>query len=65
MFYFALSNLVPACLPDGDLRETLILWCDRARQRRRLERLDDRLLRDIGIDRVDALKEARKPFWEA
>lgn len=38
-------------------------WIDRARQRRLLAELDDRLLADIGITREDALREARKPFW--
>jgi len=28
-----------------------------------LEVLDDRMLRDIGISRSQALAEARKPFW--
>ena len=40
-------------------------WHDRARQRRELSRLDERLLRDIGVSRYDALAEARKPFWRA
>lgn len=37
----------------------------RAVQRRRLAAMDDRMLRDIGISRVDALREAAKPFWRA
>ncbi len=40
-------------------------WHDRARERRELARLDERLLRDIGVSRYDALAEARKPFWRA
>lgn len=43
----------------------LDLWYDRFRQRRHLARLDERLLRDIGIDRVAAMREASKPFWQA
>lgn len=39
--------------------ETLALWHFRARSRRELEQLEDRLLRDIGVDR----SEAYKPFW--
>lgn len=35
----------------------------RARQRRLLLGLDDHLLRDIGVTRADALREAGKPFW--
>lgn len=38
-------------------------WSARAQQRRRLAELDDRLLRDIGLDRPAALREAEKPFW--
>jgi len=38
-------------------------WIERARQRRSLATLDDRSLRDIGITRVDAAREAGKPFW--
>ena len=36
----------------------------RWRERRLLEQLDDRALRDIGISRSEALAEARKPFWQ-
>jgi uncharacterized protein YjiS (DUF1127 family) len=36
----------------------------RSQQRRALCHLSDRMLRDIGVDRLDAQKEARKPFWK-
>lgn len=36
---------------------------DRAEARRRLGRLDDRMLHDIGVDRATADVEAGKPFW--
>ncbi len=39
-------------------------WRERARQRRALLALDDRLLSDIGIGRAEAGKEARRPFWQ-
>lgn len=42
---------------------TLREWEERARQRRRLSELDDRLLRDIGLTRADVNREAGKPFW--
>jgi uncharacterized protein YjiS (DUF1127 family) len=45
------------------LVERMQTWRDRARQRRSLSQLDDRLLRDIGITRYDVLIEAGKPFW--
>ena len=38
-------------------------WLERARQRRALATLDDYVLRDIGITRVEAVGEAEKPFW--
>ena len=43
----------------------LFLWLERYRQRRALLALsaDDALLKDIGISRADAVREAAKPFW--
>lgn len=35
------------------------------RQRRALLRLDDAMLKDLGLSRVDALREGHKPFWRA
>ena len=43
--------------------DTLLTWQERARQRRMLAMLDDRMLDDIGIGHVDVLREADKPFW--
>jgi uncharacterized protein YjiS (DUF1127 family) len=43
----------------------MLTWQDRATQRAQLAALDDRLLRDMGIDPVDAMREADKPFWRA
>jgi uncharacterized protein YjiS (DUF1127 family) len=34
-----------------------------ARSRRQLAQLDERLLRDIGLDRATARIEATKGFW--
>ena len=39
-------------------------WIERSRQRRALAALDDHVLRDIGITRVEAEREAQKPFWK-
>jgi uncharacterized protein YjiS (DUF1127 family) len=36
-----------------------------ARSRRSLRKLDDHLLRDIGLSRSDALVEADRPAWDA
>ena len=46
--------------------QTLVLieyWAVRVNQRRRLIDLPDHLLKDIGITRADAEREAGKPFW--
>lgn len=37
----------------------------RAKQRRALSRLDDRMLSDIGVSRADVEGELSKPFWRA
>jgi uncharacterized protein YjiS (DUF1127 family) len=44
--------------------QRLQLWRDRARQRRQLACLNDRLLRDIGLTRADVFAESSKPFWQ-
>ena len=45
------------------LADRLIEWQERARSRVLLGRLDDRMLRDMGLTRSDVEVEARKPFW--
>lgn len=47
----------------ADWRALLNEWRQRARSRRELAGLSDRCLRDIGVTRYDADREARKPFW--
>ena len=44
--------------------EILSLAMDRARQRRALAGLDDRMLKDIGISRYDVEREIRKRPWQ-
>ena len=39
-------------------------WLSRSRERRALIDLDDHLLRDIGVTREEAQREAAKPFWQ-
>jgi len=41
----------------------LARWIERTRQRKALAGLDDHELRDIGITRLDAMRECEKPFW--
>jgi len=40
-----------------------LLWYRRWQQRQHLAELDAHLLRDIGVTRPEALREAGKPFW--
>lgn len=41
----------------------LELWKRRMDDRRLLARMDERMLKDMGISSVDASNEADKPFW--
>jgi len=43
--------------------DLVLMWQARAQQRHQLASLNDRVLKDIGISRVDAHREADKPFW--
>ncbi len=49
----------------GRVYRTLQIWRLRSEHRRHMVTLDDRLLRDIGISRIEAQIEAAKPFWRA
>ncbi len=44
---------------------TLLLWQRRANERHALAHLDDRILRDLGLNRAEVAWESRKPFWRA
>ena len=48
----------------GHGADRLLLWAERARQRRQLAELDDYMLRDIGLTRTDVASEIRKAFWQ-
>jgi uncharacterized protein YjiS (DUF1127 family) len=43
--------------------DIVLLWHERARSRRMLAALDDRMLRDVGIDHATARQESERPFW--
>jgi uncharacterized protein YjiS (DUF1127 family) len=45
------------------LFDGVLVWLERARQRRHLGQLDDRLLRDIGLSRAEVENEIARPFW--
>ncbi|MCE3250458.1 MAG: putative conserved small protein [Geminicoccaceae bacterium] len=42
----------------------VLRWQELARQRRALAALSDHMLKDLGLTRVDALREAGRPFWD-
>lgn len=46
------------------LRGLLTKYHAIAKQRHALSRLTDDQLKDIGITRVDAIRESGKPFWK-
>jgi len=59
------QQCVSSSSASGWLR-TLESWIDRSRQRRQLgelAELNDYLLKDIGVSREEAMREAEKPFW--
>ena len=45
------------------LGDILLLWLARYRERRKLQTLSDHMLRDMGVSRADADREAMKRFW--
>ena len=51
----AVSNLVTKVL----------VWLERARERRQLLSLSDRALQDFGAGRCDAAREGDKSFWRS
>ena len=49
----------------GRVLAQVLLWQTRAHERHILGGLDDRMLRDLGLDRADISREVDKPFWRA
>jgi uncharacterized protein YjiS (DUF1127 family) len=43
--------------------DLIVEWRARARDRRELASLDDRSLRDMGLDRAAIWAECEKPWW--
>ena len=41
----------------------VLRWETLRRTRKDLSRLDQHMLRDIGMDQINAQTEAAKPFW--
>lgn len=51
---------LPPPLPETRVLSRVAGWLDRQRQRVILAQLEDRLLADIGVSRIEALREARR-----
>ena len=49
----------------SELVTCLLVWLERARERRQLLSLSDRALQDFGKSRADAESEGNKLFWRA
>jgi uncharacterized protein YjiS (DUF1127 family) len=47
----------------SNLVTNLLVWLERARERRQLLSLSDRALKDFGASGADASREGDKPFW--
>ena len=58
------STLPPLDRRMAYAREILNYWMERARTRRQLRELDDRILEDIGMTRDQAAAESAKYFWQ-
>ena len=43
----------------------LVEWQSRAHERHALASLDDRALKDMGLNRAIASRESSQPFWRA
>lgn len=48
----------------ANVMRVLKTWRERREQRREMARLSDRMLADIGLSRLEATREATKPFWQ-
>ena len=42
----------------------ILFWGEILRQRKQLSKMDDYLLKDIGVSRVEAAREANRKFWD-
>jgi len=61
MSYLTLTSVYGG--PRRGFAFAVAMWTRRARSRRHLKRLDQHLLRDIGLTRHSAQCEAERPFW--
>ena len=57
------SSHAPLAGTIATLRQIVGTWSQRARERNDLARLDERSLRDLGLDPGNIDFEINKPFW--
>jgi uncharacterized protein YjiS (DUF1127 family) len=61
-----MSTMMPNTLRMlAQLGQGFTVWRERINSRNELWNFGDRELRDIGLSRADASREATKPFWMA
>jgi uncharacterized protein YjiS (DUF1127 family) len=60
-----IADRIPHTRRRRSLITALLRSFEVARQRRALRRLDAEALDDIGISRAEALRESRRPAWDA
>jgi uncharacterized protein YjiS (DUF1127 family) len=63
--HWSLDTAAPPVGWVDSASNVLTRWLDTARSRETLDELDDHVLRDIGLTRHEAQREARKFFWQA
>jgi len=65
------SKPSPLAVPSGlgralrSMLSRLAEWRERHEQRKTLAAMNERMLKDVGISRSDAIRESSKPFWQA
>lgn len=60
---YALITKVEAAY--SGMTDMIKLWASRSAGRKQLARMSNYMLRDIGMEPYDAIREANKPFWKA
>ncbi len=73
LIHSGLRDFHPLTRPAGTGRVSLLarvaatlrVWRKRVREKRALERLDERDWQDFGASRSDIVAELRRPFWRA
>ena len=60
-----LSHARPVAVQGQPLVKRISAALTLLRQRQKLSKLDDAALRDIGVSRADARREAQRAVWDA